>query len=839
MHKYSILLLLSTLFILSGNAQEKVSTLYSGNLKVEVYKADNLYSLSFISGVDKFDTYKPDFPVSLIVTGKPVSSKYNSYVQNGESLQCLATIQTANGSIFSIKDLYIASGDGSLELQRELKVLKAIASDSYFNSIFGFQVSKGKLLTANEYFIPAVWYKDNFDPICKLTTSAPRATDSCFYYREDRITLPMVMFRDKTSGATVCIAHKDAVPNTVLSDSANYPVNEEYQFGSLGIFQSKNITYQAFLYPGTEAERRSGRGRRSHPVRVGITHNYNLKISFSSTTDYAEAVEKSWTETFSLLNPTVYKVDLQTCYNGLIATLNQYFAPSIAFGGIRDAPGFPFEVSLKTFQPMGIDYQMGFVGMQVATGYYLFREGFEQNNTTLQTKGEAVLNFWADKCLTSLGYPKSWYDPGLNGNTGSFRNYTNLRTCTGGMESLLTGWCFAQKNKISKPNWLASCKKFGTWLANNQNADGSWYFGYQHWTISGGKHPVADSSKYLTICAIRYLTELYIATGTETYRTAALKAGDFCLANINDQYRYIACVVDNNRTIDSESGQMALNGFLSLYDLTRNVKWLKAAEQAGIYTESWTYAYEIPVETDRITPTVFPKERSLIGQHFIAIGQTGLDMGNAWSAFGLYRLYLATGKEHFLHAARISMHNTHQSSNWDDTLFPGQARGLQLEAFTGGLPRRSKGVFTTLNWIYAAHLDPMFRFKDAFGTADMEEVERMTLEDKTKLIKRYSMVQSSDYGQEVIDDLKTPSTQSLKLYPNPIGKDEELNIEMSHSSSQNITLDLYNASGHLMHEDTLKANVLKYKTKFNVPSGVYMMQLKGKDIDSLHKIVIK
>ena len=72
----------------------------------------------------------------------------------------------------------------------------------------------------------------------------------------------------------------------------------------------------------------------------------------------------------------------------------------------------------------------------------------------------------------------------------------------------------------------------------------------------------------------------------DSYKTAALKAAEFSYANIHERYLYVACVVDNPQTIDSESGQQAINGFLAIYDLTKDPKWLAAAEQAATYTES-------------------------------------------------------------------------------------------------------------------------------------------------------------------------------------------------------------------------------------------------------------
>ena len=208
-----------------------------------------------------------------------------------------------------------------------------------------------------------------------------------------------------------------------------------------------------------------------------------------------------------------------------------------------------------------------------------------------------------------------------------------------------------------------------------------------------------------------------------------MKAAEFSYANIHERYLYVACVVDNPQTIDSESGQQAINGFLAIYDLTKDPKWLAAAEQAATYTESWSYMFEVPVEKDQTARTDWPKDRSIVGQHIIAIGHSATDLGFAWSSFVYYRLYLLTGKEHYLQVARISAHNTKQSMNLGQELYPGQPEGLQQEAFqvrvSNGAGRRMNSIMEALTWNFAAHLDPMIRFKDAFGTYDLEEVEAM------------------------------------------------------------------------------------------------------------------
>jgi hypothetical protein len=739
--------LLVVAFDLSGEA-----SLSSGKLSVEASEVGGSYNLTFVFDGTPVVLLDAENPVFLEVEGQTLAGRYTSCIRRGNQLICRAVLQSARGSQFAVSDIFITKGSGVIELQRNVDVVTAAPGDHYFNSLFGFEVDSDNFeLLENEYFVPGVWYKANFTEAGNIPADIPQASDTAFLYREDRITLPLVMFRESSSGCTIAMTHKDSENTTVVADGNGVQIDEKYQYGAVGFCRDGEVVRQVFIYPGNEKSTRKGKGVRFHPVKQGIRHAYRLDIAFSITESYAEAVGQSWDRAFELYNPPVYPVDLTATYKGVINTLKTYYVSPAELGGVRDAGGFPFEVSLKTFKPVGIDYQMGFVGMQIATAYYLFRDGIENDDITTRTQGEAVLNFWANNCLSPLGYPRTWYDPGLNGAKGTWRQGSDIRVATGGMEALTTAWCYAARNGINNATtraWLDAAKRFGDWLVENQNSDGSYYFSYNHDKIIDGKHPVSNHNKYLTICAIRYLVELYIATGEESYREAALRAGEFCHTNIHKAYAYIASVVDNPQTIDSESGLMAMNGFLSLWDLTGQSRWLTAARQAAKYTETWVYCFQIPVEADRTTDNfAFPKSRSIVGQHLIAIGHSASDLGFAWASFAYYRLYLATDDDHYLRMARISAHNTKQSMNWDGSLFADQPAGLQLEAFSVTVPRRVRGVLTTLNWNYAAHLDPMMRFKDAFGTPDLEEVEKMSQHKRRRLVRHYARVQSSNWGQ--------------------------------------------------------------------------------------------
>lgn len=745
------------------------ASLASGEVALHINRQeDNTYRITFSAYGKELNTGTDRNPVLAIdVKLNTFYPAYTSYLAEDDRVELTARLHAApSTTVFEIKDVYLAKGNGEFELKRNVKIADPgdHPYEEGFLSSFGLQFAQKGALAENEYFIPAVWYKGNFEKDGNIPSGLPAVTDRNFFYREDRIPLPIVMMRELKSGLTCTLIHKDSKCETVLNDSRSVAVDAGYQFGGVGIVNRKKTeTFAAVVtYPGSDL-RTGGMGERRHPIVKGFDkHTYHVYFRIDKTSDYAAAVRGAWKLAFDLYDPKIYRVDLTEAYRGLIKTVNHYY---LAPPAEVKAPGFPWSVKLTDFSLNKNTYELGFVGAQPIAGYALFRAGVETGNEEYESRGNKVLNFWASECLSELGLPKTRY-AALQGTWDDWAK-TSMRQACNGMAALLNAWCYAKRNHITIPSWLEASKKFGDFLVGAQNADGSYYLEYDPFHIVDGKHPAGNRNKFLTICAVRYLVELYIATADERYKTAALRAAEYAYVHIHEKYLYVACVVDNPQTIDSESGQQAINGFLSIYDLTKDPKWLAAAEQAATYTETWSYMFEVPVETDQTGRTDWPSDRSIVGQHLIAIGHSAADLGFAWSAFVYYRLYILTGKTHYLHVARISAHNTKQSMNLGQRLYPGQPEGLQQEAFqvrVTGSPRRTHSIMEALTWNFAAHLDPMIRFKDAFGTYDLEEVEALPKATVEDLNRRYSLYQSSDYGQGQTTSLEVMKKDALSAY---------------------------------------------------------------------------
>lgn len=550
----------------------------------------------------------------------------------------------------------------------------------------------------------------------------------------------MVAARHLESGRTFALIHQEADPSTFAGDRGlDRVVDERLQFGSIGVCRRGDLSLM-FLFPGSEGEKNrtslaSPRGwaLRSHPARSGFVHRYKLSLQSCQTSSYPDAVGKAWRHAFELYAPKVRPVNLPQAFNGLLETLD-YYAVGKSEG--YDAPGFPFSVLLPDAQVRAYNYQMGFIGRQIPNAFFLIHEGLEQGRSEWREKGEAIVDFWARESLLPDGLPRTWYDPSREmGKRGHWRATDNrhggiaLRVATTGMEGLLAAWNKMHEHQQERPSWLAACRSFGDWLVANQNGDGSYHLAYEQ-GLTAGRHRPTEESKATTSNSIRYLIELAQVTNDGRYLQAAIRAGEYCFERVHLNYFYAGSVIDNPVTLDRESGQEALSAFLALHDATQEKRWLSAAVQAAIYTATWMVGYEVPAIADG--PNGFPEGRSVVGQTLIATGHSSADLGLAFSSYDYYRLYLFTGEPHFLQVARLLVHNTKQALNWDGTLYPGKPKGLQLEAFSVSMPRR-RGVMECLSWNFAAHLDPLVRFKDRFGSIDLEAIEQLPMEKRREL----------------------------------------------------------------------------------------------------------
>jgi hypothetical protein len=657
---------------------------------------------------------------------KWIDGGYSTIQSAANRLSCVGEIITDAGTHFIFDDTYSSHNDtGSFKLNRTVRIEDPSQHDIAFASRFSLPRADDFQGSGFQCFAPGIWYFNNMN--LPPTALASDSSDEVFLFREDRLPLPVVMLREKMSGISTSIAH--SIPDGATFSSENgleRIVDERMQFGSLGIYANRTPSL-AFVFPGTEgamtyvhgANSQKRSSLRSHPVKVGVRHKYELVISISRTQSYGEAVKDAWRTSFRDSDHPLFNVNLTTVYANGVAVLEKYASE---YDGV---PGIPFSVRVPDGGIKDVSFQVGFVGQQTAAGHHLIKYGLENNRRSFALKGEAIVDWWVKHSLTKDGLPRTWFDV----NPNRWRDYkTFTRIASDGAVGVLRAWSVMERHGNSKPQWLDYCESYGKWLVAKQNSDGSFYRQYNF--VS---RPV-QLTKFNTTHPVTFLVELNAATKDEKYLKAAVRAGEFSLENIHPTFRYVGGTPDNPDVIDKEAGLIALDAFLALYDATGEKKWLDGAIQAATYSETWLYCWNVPMpEGD--AGNFFPKGRSTVGMSIISTGHSGADTFMAYYPFQYYRLYLLTGDSHFLDVAKLLLYDTKQLLDVDGSLHYAHA-GLQTEAMTVALPR-GHGVKLWLPWLTVAAIDPLTQLQEAFGSMRIEEIEQLPLAKRLALNEAY------------------------------------------------------------------------------------------------------
>ena len=678
-----------------------------------------------------------------------VSSPYDSVLVSGsgDSLVATALVTTPRGSRLMVTDTYTTSPlRQSLRLARSIRVRTKKAGDAAFNSYVMLSTAKAQKADQLEYYVPALIFRDGSNMSDAAIGSC--WTDDWILAREERMGLPLAMMRDKRSGVALSLTDYNLNPATVSTDWGNTHLqNVAFKYASLGFNLEGEAPALVFCFPGSEGERSYSDGgghaertwaRRSTPLTVNRGQDYVVELLATRNDNFVEAQRDHWRAAFDLYSPEVLDVDTRTVVEASLEVLDHYWLKS------GRAPGFPFSVYCSSGKVNETSFDMGFVGMQAACGYYLYRYGLDHGNETYRKKGEQVLDFWANNSANAAGMPRIWYDVEP---WNAFRNYNDLRNMQGGMEPMLLAWSCAEAARPgSHANWLRFCKQAADWMVAQQAADGSFPKAFDN------NGAVVDNGTYLTSNPIRFLTAMYGVTRKQAYRTAIVKAADWCLKNISADSKYIGSVIDNPYIKDRESGQKMLEAMLACYDLTGNAKYLAAAQQAAYYTVGYMYAWNIPWESGTTLSMPWPKKKSTVGITIIATGHSGADCGFAYNSFEYLRLYELTGDTYFLRIARLLEKNTKQTMDYDGSLHYA-FRGLQREAIRC-VTHRGDGVALWLPWCTAAELDPLFRMEDAYGRmgidhivpqdADDGRTRVATLPDSRRYARKLGMVRLPD-----------------------------------------------------------------------------------------------
>lgn len=670
---------------------------------------------------------------------------YSEITKLDGKIHAKGILKSPTGSELSFHDIY-ETADTCFKISRNVTVIKN-KDDLGFATKIAFVMAASENVLDYDYFAPANWYRQN--EYANKSKMGYDMDSEYFWRREVIYTLPLFAAQNKDSGEMVMLSRwaADVGMRDHSFAQSEHVVDRKFTIGSIGISKPEsktlNVLYYGFplrkeintirdgitidyVYPGVEGEMPQPMSRYNidyaqntktitrifHPMEEDFSHSYSVAVNLGQYDGFYEMMRDSWRLVYSRLREDVFKVDhelhYKNCMKSLTSLTRQY----------GESWGLPFACQLPQMDFSSISFQFGFVGQQPGIGYQLIRYGDKENDKEAYEKGLNIIEFWVRTAMTDIGAPQVCYNPTLKG----FEPLPFwIRMIADGMENILDAYVYMKKKGIDKLEWLEFCRKTADWLVRIQNEDGSFYRAYN--TKDGS---MRMDSKANTISIVRFLIQIFLVTNDNKYRETAIKAGEWSYDNIylNMEYRGSTC--DNADIMDNESGIYAMFGFLALYDLTKDDKWLKALLGAADYTETWTYCWSYPCLC--LLPNHPFTKNSFSGMSPVTLGGGGGDMYMAACAYIYYRLYIITGDEHYRDFAEFIHNNTRQANDIDGSfgfVYPGTSH--EGASFADQTLRCQ---FHWLPWVTYVEIDPVSRLKDTFGAYDIAGAEKLSLEEK-------------------------------------------------------------------------------------------------------------
>jgi len=637
---------------------------------------------------------------------------YKTVQKSKAEIVARAEITYSNKVVFSVQDRWNLSG-AVVSLRRKVEVTGSRPCG--FNSSIVFTVEPSVHWADVNFLAPGALYGDptyNGDrsPGGTLNYAARR-----FIMREDILPAPMFALSFK-EGFSVTMLNPSPNGESTVEETKllkNVMTDARFQFGSIGAWQEDEHPIEfGFKFPGTMNVYAFGPNaterwiRRFHPITDGFTHNYEVNFRFGCDESFRDVIRNSWRWAWSTLKPTFTPIDIEQMRRILIDHLAAQAAT------IDGRTGIPFAIA--TFDTNQLQWNwtmtaMGFVSKNIECADQLLREG-DRDSTERGQKmrliGLSIISSMI-QALPTVPLQATGYDL-ATGKTwkGERQEWLApwLRNATEDMRVLMRAYQRERSLGRLHPEWFNWVKLYVDWLILQQREDGSFPRRWQP-----GSNEVAEPTGTTSYCPVPLLVIMAEETGDLKYKQAAIRAAEYVWENWGTRGLFVGGASDNPNITDKEAGMLSLEAFLSLYESTKEPKWLERAKTAADFTESWMWIWNLPMPIDADNADLhWKKGVPTIGvQGITAQGPGGVDQYLAWSASSYAKLYKYTKEEHYLEVAQILLHATKSMVAIPGRQYDMKGVGWQQEHWRMGPGWSGRGVGGHrfwLPWISANHL---------------------------------------------------------------------------------------------------------------------------------------
>lgn len=639
---------------------------------------------------------------------------YNTVQQSDSDIDARAEIAYGKEVVFRVRDLWSLSG-AVVSMRRNVEV--AGTAPGGFNSSISFTVDSSVRWSDVNCLAPGALYGDPTFDGDRSPGGALNYKTRRFLMREDILPAPLFALSFSNGSSVAMLDPSPRGESTVEETrlSKDVMTDARFQFGMLGAWQANGRTIEfGFQFPGTTSMYAFGPDapskprwiRRFHPIAQGVVHTYEVSFRFGLHESFRDVTRNTWRWAWKELKPAITTIDIEQ----MRRVLTDHLAAQAAT--IEGRTAIPFAVATIDTNHLQWNWTMaamGFVSKNIECADQLLREGDRDSTERGQRMRKIGLNIISSMihALSTVPLQATGYDLATGKPwTGERQEWLApwLRNATEDMRVLIQAYRREHALGRQHPEWFNWVKTYLDWLVLQQREDGSFP---RRW--KPGSSEVVEPTGTTSYCPVPLLVMMTEETGDSKYKRSAIRAAEYVWANYGVRGLYVGGASDNPNITDKEAGMLSMEAFMSLYESTKESKWLNRAKSAADYTESWIWIWNLPMPIDAVDARLhWKKGVPTVGVQGITARVAGsVDEYLDWAAPSYAKLYEYTKDQHYLDVARLLLHDTKSMVALPGRLYDMKGIGWQQEGWRmgpGGPGRGVGGHRFWLPWISANHL---------------------------------------------------------------------------------------------------------------------------------------
>jgi hypothetical protein len=667
---------------------------------------------------------------------RELAAGYKTVRKSPAGIDAQADIPYAGNVVFHVQDQWSLSG-AVLSVRRKVTVTGK--AEGGFSSSAVLTVDPSVGWADVSYLAPGALYGDPSYDGERSPGSPANWAARRFLMREDIIPAPLFALSFE-NGASVAVLDPAPRGDTTVTETPTQPVmtDARFQFGALGAWQEEGPIEFGYRFPGATSNAGGGPGpgpqpadaqpapaqasaaqpalrwvRRYHPISEGVAHGYQVSFRFGQNESFRDVTRNTWRWAWNTLKPPVYYTDIEQ----MRRVLTDHLVAQAATIDGRTAIPFVLSTVTDQLQWNWTMVAMGFVGKNIECADELLREGDRdktERGQKMRQTGLAIISSLI-QALPTVPLQGTGYDLKTGKPWEPEHEWLApwLRNATEDMRVLMRAYRRERAQGRQHPEWFNWVKQYVDWLLQQQRADGSFP---RRW--KRGSNEVAEASGTTSYNPVPLLVLMSEETGDPKYKQSAIRAAEYVWSNWGTHGAFIGGAIDNPNITDKEAGMLSMEAYLSLYDSTKEPKWLERAKSAADFAESWILIWNIPMPADADDKNLhYKKGVPTVGiQGITAQASGGYDEYLDWAVPSYAKLYNLTKDEHYLDVARVLLHDTKSMVALPGRQYDVKGIGWQQEGWRmgAGSVRGVSGHRFWLPWVSANHL---------YGIAGLEEYD--------------------------------------------------------------------------------------------------------------------